>query len=161
MTHTIAAYRIPAPFLDTRQRPPPSGFVQTAFKETSRIGCKAGRFSSANTLAREPSRLRNGPRRVHLRCAIDLTREDGTHTEDAAGLLRLDGTDAGGFFVRLAFDARLSASQVQAENIVVRGAAGHRPAGAGLRVIGMRAGNHDAQPTSGGLRRIGEPEPRG
>jgi hypothetical protein len=33
VTHTIAAYRIPAPFLDTRQRPPPSGFVQTAFEE--------------------------------------------------------------------------------------------------------------------------------
>lgn len=58
-------------------------------------------------------------------------------------------------------DARLSAGQVQAENIVVRGAAGHRPAGAGLRVIGMRAGNHDAQPASGGLLRIGGPEPRG
>jgi hypothetical protein len=35
VTHTIAAYRIPAPFLDTRQRPPPSGFVQTAFESVA------------------------------------------------------------------------------------------------------------------------------
>ena len=84
------------------------------------------------------------PRRIHLRGTIDLTCEDGPCLEDLARLPALGGADRRGLLVRLACNAGLTPCQIEGDDLVAQvGEPGHRPAAAGLRVVGMAAHDDD------------------
>ena len=70
--------------------------------------------------------------------------EEGPGLEDLAGLLRLGGADRGGLLVRLARDTGLAPCEIECDHLVARiGEPGHRPAAAGLGVVGVSTNNND------------------